>query len=598
MLPPPATDPKDAQPAKPDKIDIYAEDWWTLSRPVIEIHGYYRVRAEFFNSLSLGRRDATFRDGDVDIPPIYPQPPDNDYIDTNGKRHTVALCGDNPQDKEPCDTATQAGANMRLRFSPELYISDNLRVVSQIDLLDNVVLGSTPQGYANQPTSGTGYEVVARGGYSPTSAFVTTQWAPVGGFNSTRDAVTVKRVWGEYSTPIGQLSFGRMPSHWGLGMVENAGDGFDSDWQTTVDRLKVVTGLRSIDLYASAAWDFANEGATSAQGFEQEGQPYDLAQKDDVDQWTFYVVRQRQKQLQRSELARGLPVFNGGVHFVYREQSLANDQSGGSNDATLGATADNIADGYLRRGYWAAVPDVWVQFLFKKFRFEVEAALAWGELENIETKAGTVGTNESYEIRQFGIATQSEFRAFEDKLRINFDFGYATGDADVDSLVPLGQRLQPQLTSDRTYSTFRFHPDYRVDLVLFRNVLSRVQGAYYFKPAVSYDFLRDPDGRRAGGTAGLIWSRASEFVQTPGHAQDLGVELNFKLYFQSRDGVINDDLEKMGGFYTHLEYGVLFPLDGMGYLQGEIEDYAIATGGDQLDTDTAHHLRWFVGVLF
>ena len=185
--------------------EVYAEDWWSLSHPVFELHGYYRVRAEFFNSFTLGRRDA--------IKPLWPQPPDNDYFSADKRApHRVELCGDKPDDHEPCDNATQAGANMRFRLNPELHISDNLRVRSQIDLLDNIVLGSTPQGYANQPSDG-GYQVVARGGYSPTGAFVSTQWAPSGGYNSFKDSILVKRVWGEYSSPVGQLRFGRMPSH-------------------------------------------------------------------------------------------------------------------------------------------------------------------------------------------------------------------------------------------------------------------------------------------------------------------------------------------------------------------------------------------------
>ena len=50
-------------------------------------------------------------------------------------------------------------------------------------------------------------------------------------------AVNVNRVWGEYMTPFGQLRFGRMPNQWGLGMVDNAGDGIDSDYQSTIDRI-------------------------------------------------------------------------------------------------------------------------------------------------------------------------------------------------------------------------------------------------------------------------------------------------------------------------------------------------------------------------
>jgi hypothetical protein len=51
----------------------------------------------------------------------------------------------------------QAGANMRFRLTPELHISDNLRVLSQIDMLDNLVLGSTPSGFrtCRRPTAAT-----------------------------------------------------------------------------------------------------------------------------------------------------------------------------------------------------------------------------------------------------------------------------------------------------------------------------------------------------------------------------------------------------------------------------------------------------------
>jgi hypothetical protein len=88
-----------------------------------------------------------------------------------------------------------------------------------------------------------------------------------------------------------------------------------------------------------------------------------------------------------------------------------------------------------------------------------------------------------------------------------------------------------------------------------------------------------------------------EFVQTPGHARDLGIELNFKLYFQAKDGSLNDDPDKMGGFYTQFEYGVLFPLSGLGYLPGQVAE-AEQVGLGTPDTETAQTLRWFLGIMF
>ena len=89
-------------------------------------------------------------------------------------------------------------------------------------------------------------------------------------------------------------------------------------------------------------------------------------------------------------------------------------------------------------------------------------------------------------------------------------------------------------------------------------------------------------------------------MQAPGHARDLGVELNFRLYYQAKDGVLNDDPDQMGGFFTSLEYGVLFPLDGLGYLPAQVTDYAVfqEEGDEALDTETAQTVRWYLGILF
>lgn len=590
----------DADLAGPSS-EVYAEDWWKLSRPVLELHGYYRVRSEFYHNLHLGRVD--------NVKSLWPRPPADDYIDVEGENNQrVRLCGDDPEPdrQERCRTNTQAGANMRFRFAPDLHVSDNVRVRAQIDLLDNIVLGSTPDGYANEPAgTNRGYSVVARGGFTPLGAFSSTTWAPQGGINSTKDSILVKRVWGEYSSPIGQLRFGRMPSHWGLGMFVNSGDTYDSDWQSTADRLMFFTGVKSWDLYFAAAWDFANEGPNSANFSEQQGQPYDLTQKDDVDQWVFLVVRRMNEQLAKKDLKDGSPVFNGGSYVVYRQQHLANDGTDPLQGASLGQSGENLSAGYTRRGAWAVIPDFWFQFMYDTFRLELEAVLVWGEVENTNRTPDSnyinarVPDDDGWHVRQFGIAAQAEYRAIEERLKVGFDFGFATGDSDVENLKPVGSELQAQQTLDRTFSTFRFHPDYRVDLILWRQIMSRVQGAYYFKPAVSYDFLRDPDGQKIGGGASVIWSRASEFVQTPGHAHDLGVEINLKLYFQAKDGVLNDDPDKMGGFYTAIEYGVLFPLDGLGYLPQEVDTYNGYPGiDDELDTKTAQTVRWYLGIMF
>jgi hypothetical protein len=109
---------------------------------------------------------------------------------------------------------------------------------------------------------------------------------------------------------------------------------------------------------------------------------------------------------------------------------------------------------------------------------------------------------------------------------------------------------------------------------------------------VDYDFFRHPNGEKLGGGLAVIWSRASEFVQSPGHNRDLGVELDGQLYFQSRDGSLNDDPSKVGGLYAMLQYGVFFPMGGLDYLPGQV------TNNIDVGLSPAQTVRLFLGIVF
>ena len=111
--------------------EVYSEDWWSHARPIVEIHGYFRTRGELYHNFSLNRHESPTR---LDGQNLWAQPIDNTYQDTTGATRAVQLCGQPPY--SGCSNNTQSTANMRLRLSPELHISDNLRIVTQVDLLD------------------------------------------------------------------------------------------------------------------------------------------------------------------------------------------------------------------------------------------------------------------------------------------------------------------------------------------------------------------------------------------------------------------------------------------------------------------------------
>ena len=106
------------------------EDANITSRTKLQLfvaHGYFRVRPEFFNYLDLGQ--PAFNG-------YYLFPvPDGGEANTNPGGHSIT------------------GVNMRFRLEPTINVSEELRIKSQIDMLNNVVWGSTPAyaytGYTN-----------------------------------------------------------------------------------------------------------------------------------------------------------------------------------------------------------------------------------------------------------------------------------------------------------------------------------------------------------------------------------------------------------------------------------------------------------------
>ncbi len=576
--------------------EVYSEEWWAHTRPIVELHGYFRTRGELYHNFTLGRHNYPGADDQN----LWPQPLDHSFTGVpNLKQYSVRLCGDSGKDE--CTDKSQASANMRLRLNPELHVSDNLRILSTVDALDNMVLGSTPDAYAMQPrVSKTGYGPALNGynGYAPFGVFSTSQGAPTAGVNGYRNSIEVKRVWAEYLSPIGLLRFGRMPLHWGLGILANSGDGLDDDWMTNSDRIMFVSGVKSWDLYFGGSWDFVSTGPTSASPYDiYGGQPYNTANLTNADQWSAFVARRMNPELQKLALARGEVVVNGGLFAIYRKQLL--DVKGGENPVSFDFEGERGADsnnGLIRRGAKAFIPDAWIQVRWKKLRVEAELAHIRGSLENTG-QVNDVGN--PVDIRMWGLATQTEYRAVEDKLKLQFGFGWASGDPNVEGLNPGANGLQPALNDGRgPISTFRFHPAYMVDQIFFRKILTRVEGAYYFRPSVDYDFIRNANGQKFGGGAAAIWSRASEFVQTPGNKRDLGVELDLSLYYQAKDGSLNDDPTKLGGFYAMLQYGVFFPLGGLEYLPKVQETALQRSNLGDIDVSAAQTVRLFLGVAF
>jgi|APLak6261679142_1056127.scaffolds.fasta_scaffold00086_22 uncharacterized protein (TIGR04551 family) len=551
-----------AQLATQSVAQGWQEDWVDEKRKLelVTFDGYLRVRPELFYKFDLGRGD------DAAGYPLFPRSPSS------------------------LNDRTQAGVNMRFRFEPTINVSEEVRVRAQIDALDNLIWGSTPD-YAYSRNFANGY-YSDRNEFSIFSASQTTQRS---GINSLQDSIAVKRVWGEVSTPVGILRFGRMPSHWGLGMLYNDGSGIDNDYGDTVDRVS-FTAEPLPGFYITPMLDFNVEGPSSVRSLEG-GQPVDLSNADDGRSYILAVARRDTDQERLARLNADKYVFNYGLHFTYRTQrfdaadTLSQPYSAVGADGTASGTVTQKA---VFRNANVFIPDLWAKLERKEWRIEAEAAAVLGSIQSRAQSAAATDTNQALYMYQFGGVLQGEYKLLNGDLEIGGEIGFASGDkAPGFGNYPrrtrsaengLGDTDGPQYQcaadckADNEINNFRFNRDYRVDMILYRELLGGVTDSLYFKPKAKY---RITQGFEA--YAAMIYSRAIFRESVPGAKfadanNSLGVEINGGVRYETEDG-----------FFGQLQYGILFPLEGF---------WKNNADGTKVTLDNAQALRAVVGIRF
>ncbi|MEZ4360322.1 MAG: TIGR04551 family protein [Kofleriaceae bacterium] len=518
---------------------------------LLEVDGYYRLRTDWFKNFNLG-----FRDDPAGGGAPFPQ---------------ALSCHTDPQ-VSACDD-TLSGSNMRLRLEPTINVDEGTSVHLQLDVYDNLVLGSTPLG--EQPGT---YSDTNR---PPLGAFGDSQGPVVRGSNSDRDPIVVKRAWAEVALPLGLLKFGRMPNHWGLGIMNNAGGedpvhgtyDYDADYGDTVDRVSFSAIIPGTRLRGQVASDWSLTRLTSNQtaaGAGREGHPFDLDDGDDANQWVFTISQMDSPTEFRDILDRGELAFNYGLYLAYKTQSWDVDLRDFQPGGTLGGTR------YVPRDLTSYTPDVWGRIGYGGHLLEVEAALEFGSIGRLDDQ----GLTGSVDLAKFGGVGRYSWTGLEDKFTVGLEVGGASGDSYDNN--PQGNTHISNAnlfgkSGDSTLSQFIFDRNYQVDLILFRHLLGAVTNATYFKPFLSYQLTNSITFR-----ASNVNSFAVRKSATPGNELMYGVEMDSEISYQS------------GGFYAGLTYGVLFPLAAMAHPADDPDSTNPEFGyamNNQGDPGNAHNIQ-------
>jgi len=469
---------------------------WRKPERIVRYGGFLRVRADVFNNLDLDRGPTP--SGQV----LFPVP----ISDPSAQ------------------TLTQFDMRGRMDlgfYAPFGGVAFKLR----LDVLENLALGSVPDG---PPTAATGQS-------PPAVAF------------------RVVRAWGEGMTPFGVLAAGRMGNHWGLGMLTNGGDCFDCDTGDAADR--IVFGLPLLDHLWTVAFDFTSIGPTVAR--RRPGTIVDVEPHDNVYTFTFALLNVGTDRRRNRRRKAGKMTFEYGAVISHRWQDLDIPSSyvSGNDSATL--TRSQV----VPRGFTATAGDIWLKLTHPLFHIEAEAAVLAATYENASVLPGVI-FNETVDALQWGFALESRFGEKDAVFSGGFNMGAASGDpafgfgvnqtvGDAPGLRGDLDGPQANLATDRRYDNFRFHPDYQIDRILFREIIGTVTDAVYIRPhvrALLTDFL----GGRFEAELAVVASWAMESSSTPGGASPLGVEIDPTISYTLDDGL-----------RINLHYAVLFPLAGL-----------------------------------
>lgn len=588
-------DKKALQPIEP----VPAQPRGLRQLQLFELHGYMRMRGDYFHRLDLGHGKSnnstigTNYGDDSALQNPYFVPP-------SVAAETVGQFGDGvgASDVNCVGTLTSYGilpgkasrrcarrngfasANMRLRMEPTIHVTDTIKVHAQLDALDNLVLGSTPDSLLGDNPN------------APIDLFTRTQMPPSDGRNSASDSIVVKRAYGHIRFGWGlDLKFGRMPHHWGMGIVANDGNGYyrgqpddivrmlDMDYGDSVDSLRLGFDFgkdRRSTHTLEFSWDWASSGPSTSQIFgpyygpyqqgHTTGQPISVEKFDNVYQWRLSLLRRDDPAMLQRKLALGRPVVNYGAIVWARYQAI--DRVTGTTGlgpttaevSTIGSSGNyyydqlqDYANRLIRRRALVFTPDIWLRVNWKTLRVEFEAAGVFGRFHEVDDPAllggdrdDLYGINDGDMSRrwlaQFGYALEFKYGLFKDRFHLGLDHGFASGDSD-----PRFRYNTPWNNNydDRTWSRFRFNPAYFQDLLLFRELLGTASNAAYFKPWLAFYFFDN----NFSGRLDIEYAVAPQPINTWGNKANYGLEIDAAFRYHDRQEPI----------FFQLQYGVMFP---------------------------------------
>ncbi len=414
---------------------------------------------------------------------------------------------------------TQTNLDTRLRLDAHAEIGYGVSLHGRIHALDNLRWGSTPD--------------------ADFAGAVVTQRSP-------DRPVDLRQLYGQVLLPFGMLSVGRMGAlvDWGTGFFVNAGNGLDDDFGDVGDRIAFTAPLAGLLWTAMYEVSAAGPGVNA---IRPDIRPdFDLDGRDDVRTAALAISRYDLPATRQRRLRAGRDTFNMGLVGSYRWQEI---------DLAPGAVPG--ARTAIQRDLSAFTLDAWARIDLGRVTVEAEVAYLGFDIANASLDPAA-RLDIALTGRQLGGVARVDWRQGQ-RFFARMEFGFASGDdrpgfgarPTATAQARPGDVDGPQFDltarpADANVNNFRFHPNYRIDLILWRRLVGTVTDAWYLRPMARYRL-----GSMFTIEGAVIASVAMEGNSTPSGSKPLGVETNVGLIY-----------EQEHGFVARLDYGLLVPLAG------------------------------------
>ncbi len=402
--------------------------------------------------------------------------------------------------------------DLRLRLDPTLRLGTRAAIHGHVDAVGLMVLGSDPRAE--------GDPILERLAWNA-------------GNGPARNPMAIRRLWATFDLfGAAELHVGRMPDHFGMGLLRNDGRNVTADFQSEVDRVGLQ--VEAFDLRLAVSRDNIASSPVVPVGQAPDAPAYAMQDSADVLRWVFELYGGGYQ-----PEAKG---FAWGIALLYQDQTVALAAEHDDDPAAAlgaGCLVDGKCTALVPREASMVWPQAWMRLRRKTpvgaLELELEGALLFATFENTDVLAAT---DTGKTVIAGGLAARLHLEQGRNGWRL--DAGLASGEGeggfgvyDQDNFSDLDAPDQPHRD---LLTGFRFHRGFLVDGLLFREVIGAVANAWYARPSWR---RRLSDGGRFGRLElelGVMGALAASAGATPGEASLLGIEPELGLKLVSSGG--------------------------------------------------------------